>query len=74
MDNYAYFERHIAIMRMNREHRYNTLTPSYIKDLKRFLNTFHQDQEVKVILMGPANKEHFSNGTDFRMLHHLAKN
>lgn len=61
-------------MKMNREHRYNMLTPSYIKDLKRFLNTFMMDQEVKIVLMHPHNNEQFSNGTDFRFLHTLAKN
>jgi enoyl-CoA hydratase/carnithine racemase len=58
---------------MNREHRYNTLSSAYIKDLKRFLTTLNQDNEVKVILMSGANDEHFSNGTDFRTLHHMAK-
>jgi enoyl-CoA hydratase/carnithine racemase len=59
------------VLRLNREHRYNTLTPNYIKNIKRSLETLYQEENVRVIYMTGGKGEHFSNGTDFRtLLHH----
>lgn len=61
----------MGYLKLNREHRYNTLTSNYIKNIRRSLETLNIDEVVKVILMTSANGEHFCNGTDFRtILHH----
>jgi enoyl-CoA hydratase/carnithine racemase len=58
----------VGILRMNREHRYNTLTSHYIKSLSRGIESLNRDDNVKLIYMSPQNGEHFSNGTDFRTI------
>lgn len=58
---------------MNREHRHNALTPNYLKNIKRSLETLNVDEIVKVIYMTGGKGEHFSNGTDFRTLLHYKK-
>lgn len=66
---------HLGILKMNREHRYNTLTPHYVKELKRAVDTMDIDDNVKMIYMVPQKGEHFSNGTDFRtILHYKSEN
>jgi enoyl-CoA hydratase/carnithine racemase len=56
---------------LNREHRFNTLTPNYLKNISRSLETLNVDECVKVIYLTGNKGEHFSNGTDFRtLLHH----
>lgn len=65
----------MGILKMNREHRYNTLTPNYVKELKRAVDTMDIDDNIKMIYMVPQKGEHFSNGTDFRtILHYKEQN
>ncbi len=59
---------------MNREHRHNSLTPNYIKNIGRSLDTLNEDEVVKIIYMTGGKGEHFSNGTDFRTLLHYKTN
>ena len=59
---------------MNREHRYNTLTKPYIRQLSRGIETLNLDDLVRVIYMSPEKGEHFSNGTDFRTILYHKKN
>jgi enoyl-CoA hydratase/carnithine racemase len=73
LDTYASIEHHVGYLKLNREHRYNTLTPNYIKNIRRSIETLNQDEIVKVIYMTGAKGEHFSNGTDFRTLLHYKK-
>jgi len=40
-----------GIMKMNREHRYNTLTPNYVRDVKRGIETLNMDEAAKVIVL-----------------------
>jgi enoyl-CoA hydratase/carnithine racemase len=49
------------------------LTPNYIKNIRRSIETLNLDQVVKVIYMTGGRGEHFSNGTDFRTLLHYKK-
>ena len=61
----------MGFLKLNREHRHNILTPNYIKNIRRSLETLNMDEIVKVIYMTGGKGEHFSNGTDFRtMLHY----
>jgi len=62
---------HVGYLRLNREHRNNQLTPNFVKNIRRSLQTLNMDDVVKVIYMTGGKGEHFSNGTDFRtILHH----
>ena len=63
----------MGFLKLNREHRYNTLTPNYIKNIRRSLETLNNDEIVKLIYMSGAQGEHFSNGTDFRTIMHYKK-
>lgn len=68
MDHSLGILHHVGYMRLNREHRYNTLTSNYLKNIKRGLNSLDRDDIVKTIFMYPFKGEHFCNGTDFRTL------
>ena len=58
---------------MNREHRYNTLTPNFLKQVSRGVETMNIDHSVEVIYLGATEGKHFTNGTDFRTLMHYQK-
>ncbi len=73
MDTNLSINFNVGILKMNREHRYNTLTSHYIKSLSRGIESLNRDDNVKLIYMSPQNGEHFSNGTDFRTIMHLKK-
>lgn len=64
---------HVGFLTLNREHRHNMLTPNYLKNIRRSLETLNVDDVVKVIYMTGGKGEHFSNGTDFRTLLHYKK-
>ncbi len=71
MDTNASIRHHVGFLRLNREHRHNTLTTNYIKNIRRSLDTLNFEEVVKIIYMTGGKGEHFSNGTDFRtLLHH----
>ena len=58
---------------MNREHRYNTLTPQMIADIERGVDTMDNDHNCQAIYLGTDKVEHWSNGTDFRTIVHMKK-
>jgi enoyl-CoA hydratase/carnithine racemase len=64
----------MGVLRLNREHRMNTLTPNFIKQIKRGVETMNLDHSVKLIYLAPAEGKHFSNGTDFRTIMHYQAN
>lgn len=51
MDTNAHVRKHIGFFDLNREHRYNTLTSNYIKNISRVMDTLNQDDQVKLIYM-----------------------
>lgn len=61
----------VGIVRLNREHRYNTLTPNFVKQVARGVESMYLDHSVAVIYLTTPNGEHFSNGTDFRTMLHF---
>ena len=71
MDLYGSLDGNTGVLKMNREHRFNTLTPHMAESLSRGLNTMDIDQQVSVIYLASERNQHFSNGTDFRMLKFL---
>ena len=58
---------------MNREHRYNTLTPHMIVDIERGVDTMDNYHLCQAIYLGTDKVEHWSNGTDFRTIIHMKK-
>jgi enoyl-CoA hydratase/carnithine racemase len=65
----------LGVVRMNREHRHNILTPNFTKQIKRGVDTMYHDHNVELIYLTTPKGQHFSNGTDFRtLLHYQANN
>jgi len=61
----------VGILRMNREHRFNSLTPGFAAQVSRGIETMDLDHTVKLIYLTTAEGKHFSNGTDFRTMLHM---
>lgn len=70
---YGELDGNLGVVKMNREHRYNTLTDAMISDITRGVDTFNNDYQCHAIYIGTEKGEHWSNGTDFRTLLHLKK-
>lgn len=65
----------IAILNLNREHKDNYLSPTMIKELKRFIQSYELDESIRMIYMKSSREEVFSKGTDFKlMLNHIKNN
>ena len=73
LDLYGYRDGNLGVLRMNREHRFNTLTPNMIENVSRGVETMDVDNIVTTIYLGTEKHEHFSNGTDFRTIAHMKK-
>lgn len=58
----------LGVVRLNREHRNNLLTPGFVKQVTRGVETMYVDHSVRVIYLGTAEGQHFSSGTDFRTM------
>jgi len=64
----------VGVVRLNREHRNNILTPHFTKQVARGVESMSLDHSVKLIYLTTPEGQHFSNGTDFRtMLHYKAE-
>jgi enoyl-CoA hydratase/carnithine racemase len=63
----------LGVIKMNREHRYNTLTPQLIDDIIRGVDTMNGDSFRHAIYLTTDKHEHWSNGTDFRTIAHMKK-
>lgn len=62
----------IAVLNLNREHKDNYLSPTMIKELKRFIQSYELDESIRMIYMKSSGEEVFSKGTDFKlMLNHI---
>lgn len=64
----------LGVIRLNREHRSNILTPNYIPQLKRAVETMYIDHTVELIYLTTYKGQQFCNGTDFRTLMHWKAN
>ena len=64
----------VGIIRMNREHRHNLMTPGFVKQLKRGVDSLYLDHAVELIYLTGAKGEHFSHGTDFKTILHYKNN
>ena len=73
LDVYAETDGHLGIVWLNREHRFNMLTPSYMREMRRGVESMNVDHICNVIYMAPRKDQHFSIGTDFRTIAHMKK-
>jgi enoyl-CoA hydratase/carnithine racemase len=72
-DVYGKTDASLGSVFMNREHRYNMLSPNFIKEVTRGVETMNIDHMVDVIYLSTAKGQHFSIGTDFRTIAHMKK-
>ena len=56
---------------MNKEHKNNLLTPGFIHEISRGVESMNQDQQARVIYLSSQKHENWSNGTDFRTIRHM---
>ena len=70
---YGEVDGNLGVVKMNREHRFNTLTDVMIKDITRGVDTMNNDYQCHALYIGTEKGEHWSNGTDFRTLLHLKR-
>lgn len=58
----------LGVVRLNKEHRFNTLSPSFCEEFSRGIGSMYEDRVTKAIYVSPAEGKHWSNGTDFRTM------
>ena len=58
----------LGVVRMNREQRNNVLTPGFVQQVTRGVESMYLDHSVQVIYLASTLGQHFSSGTDFRTL------
>lgn len=63
----------VGVLKLNKEHRYNTLTTNHIKNIRRGIESLNLDDAIRLIYMTTEKGEHFCNGTDFRSILHYKK-
>lgn len=62
-------------MIMNRQHKYNIFTQSYLKQLDRTLNGFElYGEDLRLLRFHAKDRETFSRGTDIKTLLHHSEN
>jgi enoyl-CoA hydratase/carnithine racemase len=73
MDLYGDIDGCLGVIKMNKEHNYNMLTPNFINEIQRGIQSMDADQIVSTIFMAPHRGKMWSNGTDFRALAQMQK-
>lgn len=53
---------------LNKEYRFNTLSPSFAHEVSRGIGSFYEDRLTRAIYVAPAEGQQWCNGTDFRTL------
>ena len=75
MDDIKVYSRGGAgLVRMNKEHRFNILTPHLASQVSRGVKSMDMDHTVEVIFLGGRKGQQFTNGTDFKTLLYLRDN
>jgi len=54
LDVYGQLDGNLGVVQMNREHRYNTLTPNMIQNIVRGVDTIDNDHIATTIYLGSA--------------------
>ena len=57
LDVYGQDDGHLGVVKMNREHRYNTLTPSLISEIIRGVDSFDNDDLKHLIYLSTEKGE-----------------
>jgi len=70
---YAQLDGNLGVVKMNKEHRFNTLSEGMIADINRGLDTMNNDHIMHAIYLGTEKGQHFCNGTDFKTIAHMKK-
>lgn len=63
----------LGVLFMNKEHRFNTLSPSFSHEVSRGIGSMYEDRLTRAIFISTAKGKHWSNGTDFRTMLHMKK-
>ena len=63
----------LGVLYLNKEHRYNTLSPSFAHEVGRGIGSFYEDRLTKAIYVSSKEGKQWSNGTDFRTMLHMKK-
>ena len=58
----------LGVVSINKEHRFNTLSPSLCQEFSRGITSMYEDRLIKAIYVSPAHDKQWSNGTDFRTI------
>ena len=58
----------LGVVFLNKEHRFNTLSPSFAREVSRGIGSMYEDRLTKAIYITSHNGKHWSNGTDFRTM------
>ena len=72
-DVYTQISGRTGIIFMNKEHRYNTLSPGFCEEVSRGVSSMYEDRLTRATIMMPEKGKHWSNGTDFRTILHMKK-
>ena len=70
---YGQVDGNLGVLKMNREHRYNSLTPNMIENISRGVETMNIDHIITTIYLSTDKSQHFSGGTDFRTIAFMKK-
>ena len=67
-DAHATTSGRLGILNLNKEHRFNTLSPSFAHEVSRGIGSLYEDRLTKAIYVTADQGKHWSNGTDFRTM------
>lgn len=70
---YGEIDGNLGVPRMNKEHRYNQLSPSMIENISRGIETMNIDHIITTIFLTTEKNQHFCSGTDFRTIAYMKK-
>jgi enoyl-CoA hydratase/carnithine racemase len=70
LDIWGFSKGNVGIVKTNKEHRRNLLTPRFVKQVYRGVTSMYIDDQIQVVFLSSAKGEHFSAGTDFKTILH----
>lgn len=60
----------LGAVRLNKEHKNNLLTPVFVNQVRRGVETMYHDHSAKLVYLTTVQGKQFCNGTDFRTIMH----
>lgn len=64
----------VGVVELNKEHKSNILTESFMTDIRRSLEAMEIDEDMRVVMMRSKHFETFSMGTDLNYLYYKKMN